>query len=69
MRAVRPLVGLVVVVAIAAGAAVALRWALERRHVASDTAADIERQLGELDPVTRAAVVAKLGAGLRRRKG
>lgn len=49
-----------------AAAAVALTAAAvelqEKRHVADQTANDIEDQLAALDPVTRAAVVSRLTA-------
>ena len=59
----------VLVVVAAAGAAVggyyAWQYAMETQRRAKEKADDIEEQLRELDPVTRAAVVARLSARAR----
>jgi hypothetical protein len=51
---------LVVVLALAAALAAAVKALLEKRELAISTVDDIESQLGALDPATRAAVVARL---------
>jgi hypothetical protein len=55
-----------VVLVAAAGAAVAVTQAAKVRRNATMVADDIENQLGELDPVTRAAVLGKLSVDAAR---
>jgi hypothetical protein len=57
----RMFVVLVVVAAAAALSAAAVVEARRRRAIAMQAVDDIEARLDELDPVTRAAVVAKVG--------
>ncbi|HTY73875.1 MAG TPA: hypothetical protein VMI11_15860 [Actinomycetes bacterium] len=51
---------LLILALIGAGIAAAIK-VQQRRHVANDTADEIEAQLSALDPATRAAVIARLG--------
>jgi len=56
------IVRVTLLVALAAAGTFAVVKAREMHEVATGTADDIEAQLGALDPVTRAAVVAKLSS-------
>jgi hypothetical protein len=60
MRRSRRLLAVTLVVVVAAGVTVAAVKAARIRRAATQVADDIEHQLQELDPVTRAAVVGKL---------
>lgn len=54
--------GVVVVAAVAVGVVVAQKEVRRRREVAAQALSNIQTELDSLDPVSRAAVVAKLGA-------
>jgi hypothetical protein len=60
MRRARVGLEVVVVLALSAALAVAVKALLEKRELAISTVEDIESQLDALDPATRAAVVARL---------
>ena len=60
MRKARIGIEIVVLVGLAVGLAVAVKALLEKRELAIATVDDIESQIAALDPVTRAAVVARL---------
>jgi len=60
MRSFKVVLGVVAVAAAAAGVAYLLKDLAAKREVAISTVDDIESQLDALDPVTRAAVVARL---------
>lgn len=66
MRRSRWIIRVAVVAVVAAAVTVAVLEARKRKLVADAAVADIEGQLDELDPVTRAAVVGKLGADIAR---
>jgi hypothetical protein len=59
------LVALTVVAGAAAAGYFAWQYVMQTRDKAEQAADDIEEQLRELDPVTRAAVVARLGSRAR----
>ena len=63
----RVIVGAVVVIAAAAAVAVALAELREKRRQADAAVHDIEAQLDALDPITRTAVMARVGADTARR--
>lgn len=65
MTWVRRLLPIVLVLLVAAGAVAIAARLREKQQQADEVARDIERQLRELDPVTRAATVARLGASAR----
>ena len=60
MASSRTVVRVVLLTGVALALAAAVKIALEKREVAIATVDDIEGQLDALDPVTRAAVVARL---------
>jgi uncharacterized protein YpmB len=60
------LVGIIVVAAVAVATAYVVSEALEKKRKADEATDDIESQLSDLDPITRAAVVARLGADAAR---
>jgi len=60
MASPRTVVRVVLLTGVALALAAAVKIALEKREVAIATVDDIEGQLDALDPVTRAAVVARL---------
>ena len=60
MPRLRVVLEIFAVAALAAGLAAALKALAAKREVAIATVDDIESQLDALDPVTRAAVVARL---------
>lgn len=68
MHRTRWIVGAVVLVATAAAVALALSELREKKRQADVAVHDIEAQLDSLDPVTRAAVMARVGADTARRK-
>lgn len=69
MHRARWIVGAVVVVAAAAAVAVAVSGLREKKRQADLAVSDIEAQLDSLDPVTRATVMARVGADAARRNG
>lgn len=66
MHRTRWIVGAVVLVAAAAAVALALSELREKKRQADVAVHDIEAQLDALDPVTRAAVMARVGADTAR---
>ena len=68
MHRTRWILGVVVAVAAAAAVAIALAELKEKRRQADAVVTDIEAQLDALDPVTRAAVMARVGADAARRR-
>jgi hypothetical protein len=66
MHRTRWIVGAVVLVAAATAVALALSELREKKRQADVAVHDIEAQLDALDPVTRAAVMARVGADTAR---
>ena len=58
----KTLLRVIVLTALAAGAYVVITKALEKKRIAEDSVSTIQAELDELDPITRAAVVAKLSS-------
>jgi hypothetical protein len=68
MHRSRKIVRTIFVLAVAAAVTVLVLEARERKQRADQAFEDIEAKLDELDPVTRAAVVARVGVNTARRK-
>jgi hypothetical protein len=68
MHRSRTIVRTVFLLAVAAAVAVLVVEARDRKRQADEAFDDIEAKLDELDPVTRAAVVARVGVNTARRK-
>lgn len=64
MRKSRVIINIVVLAVVAAAVTAAVFEARKRKLEADAVVEDIEAQLDELDPLTRAAVVGKVGADL-----
>lgn len=64
MRKSRVIINIVVLAVVAAAVTAAVLEARKRKLEADAVVEDIEAQLDELDPLTRAAVVGKVGADL-----
>ena len=62
----KTLLRVIVLTALAAGAYVVITKALEKKRIAEDSVSTIQAELDELDPITRAAVVAKLSSDAAR---
>ena len=54
--------GVALVAGVAVGGYLLLQKAKEKKSVVDETVAGVQSQLGDLDPVSRAAVVAKLAS-------
>jgi hypothetical protein len=61
-KGIKPLVGVAVVAGIAVGGYYVVRLVLDKKSVVDEAVASVQSQLDELDPVSRAAAVAKLTA-------
>lgn len=59
-KGIKALVGVVVVAGVAVGGYYAVRLILDKKSVVDEAVANVQSQLDELDPVSRAAAVAKL---------
>lgn len=68
MHRSRTIVQTVFLLAVAAAVAVLVVEARDRKRQADEAFDDIEAKLDELDPVTRAAVVARVGVNTARRR-
>jgi hypothetical protein len=68
MHRTRWILGAVLLAATAAAVALALSELREKKRQADVAVHDIEAQLDALDPVTRAAVMARVGADAARRQ-
>ncbi len=68
MHLSRKIVRTVFLLAVAAAVTVLVVEARDRKRQADEAFDDIEAKLDELDPVTRAAVVARVGVNTARRK-
>jgi hypothetical protein len=68
MHWARWILGAVLLAATAAAVAIALSELREKKRQADVAVHDIEAQLDALNPVTRAAVMARVGADAARRK-
>jgi hypothetical protein len=62
MNRSKPILKGILLAALTVGVVMLVLKLRDMRQVATETADDIEAQLGALDPVTRAAVVGKLSA-------
>lgn len=61
-KGIKALVGVAVVAGIAVGGYYVVRLVLDKKSVVDEAVASVQSQLDELDPVSRAAAVAKLTA-------
>jgi hypothetical protein len=70
-KGTKAVLGVALVAGLAVGGYVLFRKAMEKKVVVDETVSNVQSQLDELDPVSRAAVVAKLSTdevkGLRGR--
>jgi uncharacterized ion transporter superfamily protein YfcC len=61
-KGIKALVGVAIVAGVAVGGYYAVRLILDKKSVVDEAVANVQSQLDELDPVSRAAAVAKLTA-------
>jgi hypothetical protein len=61
-KGIKALVGVAVVAGVAVGGYYVVRMVLDKKSVVDEAVASVQSQLDELDPVSRAAAVAKLTA-------
>jgi hypothetical protein len=59
-KGVKALIGAGIVAGVAVGGYFAVRLFMEKKSVVDEAVANVQSQLDELDPVSRAAAVAKL---------
>ena len=61
-KGIKALVGVAVIAGVAVGGYYVVKLVLDKKSVVDEAVASVQSQLDELDPVSRAAAVAKLTA-------